>query len=160
MFPSNLLMRTSNVAKLDPVAFLVVELHATDNPEARFLYIFSLYILFRYRMNQFGDHDIMYCRTKTNVHGRRSSTVLEARGGSSDGETEALEEATPKLHFFCTFESGSQCRWVTHRFFWCYSEEDIVGQLVEVVESCHSSTMSTTALFKWLTFVFAEDHED
>ena len=36
----------------------------------------------------------------------------------------------------------------------------MVGQHVEVAESCHPSTMSTTALFKWLTFVFAEDHED
>ena len=43
------------------------------------------------------------------------------------------------------------------RFFWCYSDEDMVGQLVEVAESCLPSTMSTTALFKWLTLVFAED---
>ena len=56
-----------------------------------------------------------------------------------------LWKVTPKL-------SGSPCRWVTHDFFWCYSDEDMVGQLVEVAESCHPGTMSTTALFKWLTF--------
>ena len=47
-------------------------------------------------------------------------------------------------------------RKVTPRFFWCYSDEGMIGQLV-VAESCRLSTMSTTALFKWLTFVFAED---
>ena len=85
--------------------------------------------------------------------------IFETRGGSSDGE-QKLWKVTPKLHLLCTFVSGSPCRWVTHDFFWCYSDEDMVGQLVEVAESCHPSTMSTTALFKWLTFVFAEDHED
>ena len=78
--------------------------------------------------------------------------ILEARGGSSDGETEPLE-------------GDAQAEWQSvslgnPRFFWCYSDEDMVGQLVEVAESCHPGTMSTTALFKWLTFVFAEDHED
>ena len=69
--------------------------------------------------------------------------ILEARGGSflHFGEWQSVSLGNP-------------------RFFWCCSDEDMVGQRVEVAESCHPSTMSTTALFKWLTCVFAEDDED
>ena len=42
--------------------------------------------------------------------------ILEARGGSRDGETQALEGDAQAASFFCTFASGSPCRWVTQDF--------------------------------------------
>ena len=61
------------------------------------------------------------------------------------------------LQFAAAAATARQNLWI---FFCCYSDEDMVGQRVEMAESCHPSTMTTTALFKWLTIVFAEDHED
>ena len=40
------------------------------------------------------------------------------------------------------------------RFYWTYSDEDMVGTMVEVAESCHASTMAATAMVKWLVFAF------
>ena len=48
-----------------------------------------------------------------------------------------LWKVTPKLHLFshlCEWQSVSLGN---PRFYWCYSDEDMVGQLVEVAESCH-----------------------
>ena len=63
--------------------------------------------------------------------------ILEARGGSflHFGEWQSVSLGNPR--FFG----------VTQTKTWSAS-------------ACHPSTMSTTALFKWLTCVFAEDHED
>ena len=38
--------------------------------------------------------------------------------------------------------------------FWVYSDEDLVGKMVEVAESCHASTTAAIALVKWLVAAF------
>ena len=75
--------------------------------------------------------------------------------------TKALREnrkawkPSPKLHMF-----QHLCEWqgliVNPRFCWCYSDEDLVGQLIDVADSCHSRTLASTAMFKWLTLVYGE----
>ena len=61
---------------------------------------------------------------------------------------------TPKLHMFehmCEFQAlimGSPRRW------WSYSDEDLIGIMVVVAESCHPATLAISILFKWLHLVF------
>ena len=43
---------------------------------------------------------------------------------------------------------------ISPRFFWVYSDEDMVGMMMEVAQSCHPMTLAATAMVKWLTFVF------
>ena len=56
----------------------------------------------------------------------------------------------PKLHLFdhlCCWqatESGNP------RSYWTYADEDLVGLLIEVAESCHPKTMAASALLKWM----------
>ena len=68
-----------------------------------------------------------------------------------------LWKATPKLHLFLHL-----CEWDVDmgnpRFFWCYADEDMVGQMIKAGESCHPKTLAISAMFKWLTVVFAEEH--
>ena len=40
------------------------------------------------------------------------------------------------------------------RFFWVYADEDLVGSMIEVAESCHASTMAPTAMVKWSIMAF------
>ena len=72
-------------------------------------------------------------------------------------EGERLWKATPKLHLFLHL-----CEWDVDmgnpRFFWCYADEDMVGQMIKAGESCHPKTLAISAMFKWLTLVFSEDH--
>jgi hypothetical protein len=71
------------------------------------------------------------------------------------GEGRKVWKPSPKLHMF-----QHLCEWqgliFNPRFSWCYSDEDLVGQLIDVAESCHSKTLASTAMFKWLTLVYDE----
>ena len=65
-------------------------------------------------------------------------------------------KCTPKLHLFlhlCEYdvELGNP------RYYWCYADEDMVGQMITAAESCHPRTMPVAAMFKWLTVVFEEN---
>ena len=67
-----------------------------------------------------------------------------------------LWKFTPKFHLFLHL-----CEWQVPslgnpRFWWTYSDEDLVGMLIEVAQTCHPSTMAQTALFKWLLLAFEE----
>ena len=61
----------------------------------------------------------------------------------------------PKMHLFLHL-----CEWavpelgLNPRQYWTYGDEDVVGQLVEVAQSCHVRTLAPTALFKWLLLSF------
>ena len=60
----------------------------------------------------------------------------------------------PKLHLFdhlCDYQAGEG---LNPRSFWTYVDEDLVGLLVEVAESCHPVTTAPSALFKWLHVYF------
>ena len=63
-------------------------------------------------------------------------------------------KVTPKVHLMLHL-----CEWQAPsvgnpRFFWVYSDEDFVGSMIEVAQSCHSSTMAPTAMVKWLAMAF------
>ena len=40
------------------------------------------------------------------------------------------------------------------RFFLTYADEDLVGQMLEVAQTCHASTLADTALYKYLLLHF------
>ena len=68
---------------------------------------------------------------------------------------EKLWKATPKLHLFFHL-----CEWDVEygnpRFFWCYADEDLVGQMIKAGESCHPKTLAVASMHKWLTLVFTD----
>jgi len=74
--------------------------------------------------------------------------------------TEAAEQEkkgwkfAPKFHLFVHL-CEIQAQYLGNpRFFWTYADEDLVGHLVEVAESCHPSTVAETAMFKHLLLHF------
>ena len=67
---------------------------------------------------------------------------------------------TPKVHLLLHL-----CEWQgpsvgNPRFFWVYSDEDLVGCMIEVAESCHPRTMAATAILKWAILAFDPDVRD
>ena len=40
------------------------------------------------------------------------------------------------------------------RFFWTYADEDLVGHMKEIAQSCHPSTVNQVCMYKWLRLVF------
>ena len=68
-------------------------------------------------------------------------------------------KATPKFHIFLHL-----CEWqildlggLNPRSYWCYADEDLVGTLVEIAESCHVSTIAVTGMMKWMLLVFNDE---
>ena len=70
-------------------------------------------------------------------------------------ERKRMWKVTPKLHLFLHL-----CEWDVDfgnpRFFWCFADEDLVGQMIKSGESCHPKTLAVASMFKWLTVVFSE----
>lgn len=58
---------------------------------------------------------------------------------------------SPKHHLFlhlcihCVRATG-----LNPRSYWCYCDEDLVGQLITIGESCHPRTLAPVALAKWV----------
>ena len=67
---------------------------------------------------------------------------------------------TPKLHMFEHLTELQCLIWGNPRFWWTYSDEDLVGYMVEVAESCHPSTLALSILFKWLHLIFDEENQE
>ena len=63
-------------------------------------------------------------------------------------------KAQPKLHLFLHACQHQAPVYGNPRCCWTYSDEDLVGQMIEVARTCHPSTMSATALFKWVQLMF------
>ena len=70
-----------------------------------------------------------------------------------------LWKLSPKLHMFLNLTmvvSAVGGTYINPRFYWTYGDEDLIGQLIEVAESCHALTVSVSALFKWMHLAFPE----
>ena len=39
---------------------------------------------------------------------------------------------------------------INPKYFWTYADEDFVGHMIEVAETCHPRTMAITAMYKWV----------
>ena len=60
-------------------------------------------------------------------------------------------KATPKLHLFLHLaEDQVKSFQINPKQFWCYADEDLVGQLVEIASATHPSSLAELGLIKWL----------
>ena len=63
-------------------------------------------------------------------------------------------KGSPKLHLFhhlCTWQAAL---WGNPRAAWCYKDEDMVGIMIEVAQSCHPFTLPVISIWKWLLGVY------
>ena len=62
-------------------------------------------------------------------------------------------KVSPKMHIILHL-----CEWcipdngLNPCYYWTYPDEDIVGSLIEVAETCHVRTLAGVALTKWIVF--------
>ena len=67
---------------------------------------------------------------------------------------ERMWKMSPKLHLFIHLTSLQASIWGSPRYWWTYSDEDLIGILVDVAEGVHINTLATSVLFKWLWLCF------
>jgi hypothetical protein len=57
---------------------------------------------------------------------------------------------SPKLHLWEHLLEIQAVLYGNPRYYWCYADEDLVGQLIDIAETCHPATLAFSVLFKWL----------
>ena len=110
------------------------------------------------RFYQIIDSESMYLSAAAKDEiakvGRNLSILYAALATDAAQAMNKMWKIIPKLHLFahlCEWQAGEVGN---PRFFWTYADEDLVGLLIEVAESCHPSTMAISALFKWVQVYF------
>ena len=53
---------------------------------------------------------------------------------------------TPKLHLVQELLLYQCLEWGSPLYYWCYGDESLVGDMIEIAQSCHMSTLTATAL--------------
>ena len=92
-------------------------------------------------------------RTRIGEIGIELSTLYSSLASDSARLRRKYWKMSPKMHMFCHLCLHASSIYVGHlnpRYHWTYQDEDLVGLLVEVAQSCHTSTVAVSALFKWL----------
>ena len=79
------------------------------------------------------------------LHGRRMCSFYAALSTESPQGW----KLTPKFHLLLHLVEHQAPLWGNPKHFWCYCDEDMIGHMVEVASSCHPSTMSEVALYKY-----------
>ena len=64
---------------------------------------------------------------------------------------------SPKLHIFVHLCEWQACEFGNPRYYWTYPDEDLVGLLIDIAETCHLKTLAVSALCKWLHLAFDND---
>ena len=86
--------------------------------------------------------------------GQKFAIIYSSLSQQSLEAGERMWKLMPKLHMFvhlCEWQAGESGN---PRSYWTYADEDLVGLLVEVAQSCHTRTMAPSALFKWMHVYF------
>ena len=94
-------------------------------------------------------------RRRASDIGVQFSSIYAQLARSALDQQQKLWKATPKFHLFdhlATWQIPELG--LSPRYYWCYADEDLVGQLVEVAKSVHPSTLAPVALSKWLILFF------
>ena len=81
--------------------------------------------------------------------GQRMCGIYAQLSAESLAHGQRRWKMTPKVHLVlhsCDWQAPSVGN---PKHFWTYADEDLVGTMIEVAQSCHASTMAATALLKW-----------
>ena len=70
---------------------------------------------------------------------------------------EKMWKMAPKFHIFCHLCEWQAREFGNPRYYWTYADEDLVGLMIDIAETCHPKTIAVNALFKWLHLVFESE---
>ena len=86
--------------------------------------------------------------------GQRLAELYSKLARNAFNDSQRLWKMSPKLHLFMHLCEWQAIVWGNPRFYWTYGDEDLVGSMIDIAETCHPFTMSATVLFKWLHLHF------
>lgn len=109
------------------------------------------------------DFESMYMRASARcrlpVLGKELCTLYNVLACQAFAAHTKMWKTHPKLHLFLHLCEWQSIEWGNPKYWMCYADEDLVGILIDVAESCHPMTLNVTALLKWMILVFWEDDD-
>ena len=91
---------------------------------------------------------------KIRAIGLRMGVLYSSLSAEALANSEKLWKTSPKLHLFCHLCEWQSMERGNPRFYWCYPDEDLVGQMIEIGQSVHTGTLAVSCLCKWLILLF------
>ena len=88
--------------------------------------------------------------------GNQLAAIYAKLSRAAYNANQRLYKTTPKFHLFIHLCVDQIPKAGNARFFWTYSDEDLVGQLIKLSRGLHPSTLCISLLCKWLLLVFDE----
>ena len=64
---------------------------------------------------------------------------------------------TPKFHLLSHLTRHTAKMWGNPKHYSCYCDEDMVGHMTEVAESCHSASVATVSLYKYAVMLTMQE---
>ena len=61
---------------------------------------------------------------------------------------------SPKLHLWIHLTEDQAAAFGNPRSWWCYGDEDLIGQLIDIAVGVHPATLGVAVLYKWACCVF------
>ena len=95
--------------------------------------------------------------TEFQTAGQKMLLILSALHTAAVESGERRWKFPPKGHLIDHMVSIQAREWGNPSYFWCYGDEDLVGQCIEIARSCHPKTCVASALVKWLVLSFERD---
>ena len=86
--------------------------------------------------------------------GRRLAELFASLAADAHRAKKKLWKITPKVHLFQHLCEWQAIELGTPKIVGVYADEDLVGQMIEVSQTCHPTTVACTAMYKWLLLVF------
>jgi hypothetical protein len=86
--------------------------------------------------------------------GFRLGTLYSDLAAQAAAIGEKMWKTSPKLHIFVHLCEWQCLEFGNPRYYWCYADEDLVGSMIEIGETCHPRTIAASCLFKWLHLAF------
>ena len=90
------------------------------------------------------------------ILGRTFAQLYTALAREAYNSGRKLWKISPKLHLFEHLAEVQSVAWGNPRYYWTYSDEDLVGLLVGMAELLHPVTLCSSLLFKLLHIHFPD----
>ena len=146
---------TRHLAKF---ALEIVVTHGTGETDDRLMLAVIQLLCKFYDMLDQGSHFFNEeFRREMPKLGGRLAYLYQQLSARAYGQGLKLWKMSPKLHLFVHLCEIQCVMYGNPRYYWTYADEDLVGMMVEIAETCHPATMAFTVLFKWMHVFFDKE---
>ena len=139
-------------------ALYLVVTHGTDDRDDQLMQAICRLLCRFYEILQ-SESQFLCAETRAElpVLGQKLAEFYSILASSAHTASLRLWKMSPKLHLWEHLTEVVAIVWGNPAWYWTYADEDLVGQMIEIAETVHPTTLAFSVIFKWLLVIF-DDH--